>query len=70
VQGRLFATHAMGNPLLSGGTDGPEGSVFCIPILLLVIAVLFLFTQPSPQPEMEMKSKDDSLARQPITLEA
>jgi hypothetical protein len=55
VQGRLFATHSLGNPVLSGGTVGPEGSVFCIPILLLVIAVLFLFTRPSPQPPLETK---------------
>jgi hypothetical protein len=56
VQGRLFATHAMGNPLLSGGADGPEGSVFCIPLLLLVIGVLLLFTRRSTQPELEIKS--------------
>jgi uncharacterized protein len=55
VQGRLFATHSLGNPVLSGGTVGPEGSVFCIPILLLVIAVLFLFTRSSPQPPLETK---------------
>jgi len=51
-QGRLFATHALGNPLYSGGTVGPEGSVLCAPILLLVIVVLF-FTHPSPQPPLE-----------------
>jgi len=52
AQGRMFSTHAMGNPLLSGGSVGPEGSVFCIPILLLVILVL-LFTRPSPLPSLE-----------------
>jgi membrane protease YdiL (CAAX protease family) len=52
VQGRMFATHAMGNPLLSGGSVGPEGSVFCIPVLLLVIVVLF-FTRPAPLPPLE-----------------
>jgi membrane protease YdiL (CAAX protease family) len=52
-QGRLFATHALGNPLYSGGTVGPEGSVLCAPILLLVIIVLFL-THPSPQPALEL----------------
>jgi len=52
-QGRLFATHALGNKLYSGGTVGPEGSVLCAPILLLVIAVLF-FTHPSPQPPIEL----------------
>jgi hypothetical protein len=69
VQGRLFATHAIGNPMLSGGSVGPEGSVLCIPILLLVIVVL-LFTRSSPQPPLETKSTSDSLARQPVTLEA
>jgi membrane protease YdiL (CAAX protease family) len=49
MQGHLFATHAIGNSLFSGGTDGPEGSVLCIPLLLLVIVVLF-FTHTSPQP--------------------
>jgi uncharacterized protein len=55
MQGRLFATHALGKPLYSGGTVGPEGSVLCIPILLLVIAVL-LYTHPSPQPPLETNS--------------
>jgi len=53
TQGRLFTTHASGNPLFSGGTVGPEGSVLCIPIFLLAIAVLF-FTHPTPQPPMEL----------------
>ncbi|WP_058188440.1 CPBP family intramembrane glutamic endopeptidase [Terracidiphilus gabretensis] len=55
MQGRLFATHASGNPVLSGGTAGPEGSVFCIPVLLLVLVVLF-FTHSSPQPPLETKT--------------
>jgi membrane protease YdiL (CAAX protease family) len=52
MQGRLFTTHAVGNPLYSGGTVGPEGSVLCIPIFLLTILVLCL-THPSPQPPLE-----------------
>jgi len=56
VQGRMFATHAMGNPVLSGGTVGPEGSVLCIPVLLLVIVVL-LFTSPAPLPPLETKKQ-------------
>jgi uncharacterized protein len=55
IQGRLFVTHALGNPLFSGGTDGPEGSVLCIPILLFVTVVLF-FTHSSPQPPLENES--------------
>jgi membrane protease YdiL (CAAX protease family) len=53
---RLFATHALGNPRLSGGTDGPEGSLFGIPILLLSIVFIF-FLSPSPQPPLETKSQ-------------
>ncbi len=54
VQGRLFATHPSGNPLLSGGTVGPEGSVLLVPVMALVLVVLF-YTHPSPQPPLEAK---------------
>jgi uncharacterized protein len=70
VQGRLFSTHALGNPVLSGGSDGPEGSVLCIPILLLVILVLFVFTRPSPQPPLESRISSETVAQPAITLEA
>lgn len=43
--GRLMATHPLGSRLLSGGSDGPEGSVLGIPILLLM-AVVIHFTLP------------------------
>ena len=48
VQGHLFATHPLGAPLLSGGTTGPEGSIFVLPTLLLVCAVIH-FTLPRRQ---------------------
>jgi uncharacterized protein len=54
MQGRLFSTHPLGNPMYSGGTVGPEGSVLCVPILILLILVLF-FTHPSPQPPLETR---------------
>jgi membrane protease YdiL (CAAX protease family) len=38
VQGHLFITHPAGNPLWSGGSTGPEGSV-CMVALLLLMAV-------------------------------
>jgi uncharacterized protein len=56
TQGRLFATHAMGNPMLSGGTVGPEGSVLCIPVLLLALVVLLYMHSP-PQPPLEQSPK-------------
>ena len=69
MQGRLFSTHALGNPLLSGGTAGPEGSVLCSPILLLVIVVL-CFTRSSPQPPLETKMSGAPPVQLPVTLEA
>jgi membrane protease YdiL (CAAX protease family) len=45
VQGHLLASHPTGNPILSGGTTGPEGSLLVLPTLLLV-ALLIHRTQP------------------------
>jgi membrane protease YdiL (CAAX protease family) len=55
MQGRLFATHAVGNPHFSGGTAGPEGSIFGIPVLMVIIVIIF-FQAPSPQPPLETQS--------------
>ena len=57
IQGRLFATHASGNPLLSGGSAGPEGSLLAIPVIVLVILVLLFATHPSPQPPLEPREQ-------------
>jgi hypothetical protein len=62
MQGRLFATHALGKPLYSGGTVGPEGSVLCIPIFLLTILVL-CYTHPSLQPPLELPGDPDPSSR-------
>lgn len=43
VQHHLFATHPVGKPLLSGGTTGPEGSLYCL-LVLALIAVIILLT--------------------------
>ena len=40
AEGHLLNTHPMGSALLSGGTTGPEGSVFAIPILLLIGGII------------------------------
>ncbi|HEX7159291.1 MAG TPA: CPBP family intramembrane glutamic endopeptidase [Edaphobacter sp.] len=42
----LLSTHPIGTPLLSGGTTGPEGSIFVLPILVLLCIVIF-YTLPS-----------------------
>lgn len=51
--GRLFQTHIAGSAALSGGVDGPEGSIFCIPVLLLVVLVVRWTTRPGEQPPLE-----------------
>jgi hypothetical protein len=40
MQHHLFITHAAGDPRFSGGTAGPEGSLFATPLLLLGPLVL------------------------------
>jgi CAAX protease family protein len=45
VQHHLLATHPVGKPLVSGGTTGPEGSVFVLPILA-VVCLIIIFTLP------------------------
>jgi len=45
VEYHLLGTHALGTPLMSGGTTGPEGSIFVLP-LLAVISFIIMFTLP------------------------
>ena len=48
VQHHLFATHPVGKPILSGGTTGPEGSIFILAALALIFLVV-LITLPRTQ---------------------
>ncbi len=45
VQHHLLVTHAVGKPIMSGGTTGPEGSIFVLPILAIVCLII-IFTLP------------------------
>jgi membrane protease YdiL (CAAX protease family) len=45
MQHHFLATHPLGKPLMSGGTTGPEGSIYVLPILALV-SVIIIFTLP------------------------
>jgi hypothetical protein len=45
VQHHLLATHPVGQPILSGGATGPEGSIFILAVLL-IIALIIIFTLP------------------------
>jgi membrane protease YdiL (CAAX protease family) len=53
--GRLFQTHTAGRPLLSGGVDGPEGSLFCALVILLVLLIIRFTTRPGPQPPLQQQ---------------
>jgi hypothetical protein len=49
AKGHLLSSSPAGNPLWSGGTDGPEGSLLIIPIVLLILALLLLvYRRPKP----------------------
>lgn len=50
VQHHLLATHAVGKPILSGGTTGPEGSVFILAIFVLIALIIF-FTLRHTRPD-------------------
>jgi membrane protease YdiL (CAAX protease family) len=64
-EGRLFHTHTAGNPLLSGGTAGPEGSVFVLPTLLLVVIIVRFTTRRGEQPDLYPLPKPESLPPEP-----
>jgi membrane protease YdiL (CAAX protease family) len=48
VQHHLLAAHPVGKPIFSGGTTGPEGSIFIVGVLVLA-SVIILFTLPRTQ---------------------
>ncbi|HEY5330559.1 MAG TPA: CPBP family intramembrane glutamic endopeptidase [Acidobacteriaceae bacterium] len=63
--GRLFHTHPTGNPLLSGGKTGPEGSIFVLPTLVLVMVIVRFTTPAGAQPELEPLPKTHSIPPEP-----
>jgi hypothetical protein len=49
ARGHLLTTHPRGNPLLSGSTDGPEGSLLVLAaILLLLFFLIAAYTRRRP----------------------
>jgi len=48
IRYHLLASHPVGRPLLSGGTTGPEGSIFVLPTLALLATAAF-FAIPRTQ---------------------
>ncbi|HYM78766.1 MAG TPA: CPBP family intramembrane glutamic endopeptidase [Candidatus Dormibacteraeota bacterium] len=48
AQHHLLATHPVGKPILSGGTTGPEGSIFIVAVLAFA-SLIIVFTLPRAQ---------------------
>ncbi len=49
AQGHLLTTHPAGNPLWSGGADGPEGSLLVLGVVVaLLVALVLVYTRPQP----------------------
>jgi len=57
--GRLFQTHFAGKTILSGGADGPEGSLLCIPIFIIMLLVIRFTTKPGPQPPLKQLPREE-----------
>lgn len=56
--GRLLSSHPQGSVLMSGGSTGPEGSLFVLPIMLLITLIVITTLRRSdtsvlPWPHME-----------------
>jgi uncharacterized protein len=60
--GHLFSTKPAGNPLWSGGADGPEGSLLVIPVVLLILVWLLIFYRRSKPVELPATAVPEQLA--------
>jgi membrane protease YdiL (CAAX protease family) len=56
--GRLFVTHAHGARLLSGGADGPEGSLYSVVAAVLTFVAVRLTTRPGVYPPPEQMARE------------
>lgn len=63
ARGHLLTTSPVGNPFWSGGTDGPEGSILIIPIVLLILAwLLVVYRRARPAAPVVVSAGRESLA--------
>jgi len=47
AQHHLLETHPIGKPLLSGGTTGPEGSIFILGVFAVICLIIFATLRPA-----------------------
>ncbi len=58
-RGHLFSAAQGGNPLWSGGTDGPEGSLLVVAVVVLLLLFLFaLYVRKKPGSQMAAHPAD------------
>jgi len=63
AKGHFLTTTTGGNPLWSGGTDGPEGSLLVIAIVVLLLAaVLALYGRKKKQAPMSVPALEQALS--------
>jgi uncharacterized protein len=58
-QHRLLATHPLGQPILSGGATGPEGSILIVGVLALG-SIIIVLTLPKGRYQAEAEDRDRS----------
>ncbi len=58
MQYHLLASHPVGRPILSGGSTGPEGSIFVFPVLV-VASVIIGVTLPRRAPSRPSKPSNE-----------
>jgi membrane protease YdiL (CAAX protease family) len=61
AKGHFLSTSPAGNPLWSGGADGPEGSLMVLPVIVLVLAFL-LVVYRRKRPEQSAMATTEPLA--------
>ena len=67
IEHHLLATHPLGNPLMSGGATGPEGSLFALPILAIT-ALIIIFTFPRAHPVYPQSDPPGGSSEMPSTI--
>jgi membrane protease YdiL (CAAX protease family) len=68
IEHHLLATHPLGNPLMSGGATGPEGSLFALPILA-VATLIIIFAFPRAQSVYARSDRPSGSAEMASTID-
>lgn len=70
ARGHLFGEHPVGKILMSGGSTGPEGSIFIIPLLVIVAVAMWLWWGRRVQSPFAGQGLRPAWSRKPRAVEA